>query len=97
MYTIYAPPHHKDGIVRATKAEAEANAEDFDGATTELNPHDNLHNESSKLQSTIADKIEAVKSKRIKRKLAKSAKRIAKFEHKIDKLKEKMMKYHQTK
>ena len=25
LYTIYAPPHHKDGIVRATKAEAEAN------------------------------------------------------------------------
>src|SRR5512138_1146204 len=25
LYTIYSPPHHKDGIVRATKAEAEAN------------------------------------------------------------------------
>ncbi|WP_346237182.1 cupin domain-containing protein [Niabella insulamsoli] len=35
MYTIYAPPHHKDGIVRATKKEAEANEEDFDGKTTE--------------------------------------------------------------
>ncbi|HEY6170819.1 MAG TPA: cupin domain-containing protein [Candidatus Kapabacteria bacterium] len=35
MYTIYAPPHHKDGIVRATKKEAEANEEDFDGVTTE--------------------------------------------------------------
>lgn len=35
MYTIYAPPHHKDGIVRATKKEAEADAPDFDGATTE--------------------------------------------------------------
>lgn len=34
-YTIYSPPHHKDGIVRATKAEAEANEEDFDGAVTE--------------------------------------------------------------
>lgn len=35
MYTLYAPPHHKDGIVRATKQEAEANDEEFDGTTTE--------------------------------------------------------------
>ncbi len=35
MYTIYAPPHHKDGIVRATKKEAEANGPEFDGVTTE--------------------------------------------------------------
>lgn len=35
MYTIYSPPHHKDGIVRATKAEAEANDAEFDGKTTE--------------------------------------------------------------
>lgn len=35
MYTLYAPPHHKDGIVRATKEEAEENEEDFDGKTTE--------------------------------------------------------------
>jgi len=35
LYTIYSPPHHKDGIVRATKADAEANEEEFDGTTTE--------------------------------------------------------------
>jgi mannose-6-phosphate isomerase-like protein (cupin superfamily) len=35
MYTIYAPPHHKDGIVRATRAEAEADGPEFDGVTTE--------------------------------------------------------------
>jgi mannose-6-phosphate isomerase-like protein (cupin superfamily) len=35
MYTIYAPPHHKDGIVRTTKKQAEENEEDFDGETTE--------------------------------------------------------------
>lgn len=35
MYTIYSPAHHKDGIVRATKAEAEANEEDFDGVASE--------------------------------------------------------------
>jgi mannose-6-phosphate isomerase-like protein (cupin superfamily) len=35
LYTIYAPAHHKDGIVRATKAEAEANEAEFDGKTTE--------------------------------------------------------------
>jgi len=35
FYTIYSPSHHKDGIVRATKEEAMANEEDFDGVTTE--------------------------------------------------------------
>lgn len=35
MYTIYSPAHHKDGIVRATKAEAEANEEEFDGVASE--------------------------------------------------------------
>lgn len=35
FYTIYSPAHHKDGIVRATKEEAEANEADFDGQTTE--------------------------------------------------------------
>jgi len=35
LYTIYSPAHHKDGIVRATKAEAEANEAEFDGTTTE--------------------------------------------------------------
>ena len=37
LYTIYAPPEHKDGVVQATKAEAEArhHAEEWDGKTTE--------------------------------------------------------------
>lgn len=35
LYTIYSPAHHQDGIVRATKAEAQANEADFDGITTE--------------------------------------------------------------
>jgi mannose-6-phosphate isomerase-like protein (cupin superfamily) len=35
LYTIYSPAHHKDGIVRATKKEAEANEAEFDGVTTE--------------------------------------------------------------
>lgn len=35
LYTIYAPPHHKDGIVRSTKQEAEEKKEEFDGKTTE--------------------------------------------------------------
>lgn len=35
LYTIYSPAHHKDGIVRATKEEAEANEAEFDGTTTE--------------------------------------------------------------
>lgn len=35
MYTIYALPHHEDGIVRATKKDAETMPEHFDGRTTE--------------------------------------------------------------
>jgi mannose-6-phosphate isomerase-like protein (cupin superfamily) len=35
LYTIYSPPNHKDGIIRATKIEAETNKEEFDGITTE--------------------------------------------------------------
>jgi len=35
LYTIYSPAHHKDGIVRVTKAEAEADGPEFDGKTTE--------------------------------------------------------------
>ena len=35
LYTIYSPPHHKDGILRATKEDAEAKEEEFDGKTTE--------------------------------------------------------------
>ena len=35
LYTIYLPPHHEDGIVRATKKDAGSIAEEFDGKTTE--------------------------------------------------------------
>ena len=37
LYTIYGPPEHKDGVVQATKEEAEARhqAEEWDGGTTE--------------------------------------------------------------
>src|SRR3989338_1410992 len=31
LYTIYSPAHHKDGIIHKTKAEAEADDEEFDG------------------------------------------------------------------
>jgi len=35
LYTIYSPAHHKDGVVRATKAEAEADSPDYDGQNSE--------------------------------------------------------------
>jgi len=35
LYTLYGPPNHRDGVVRATKAEAEATEEHFDGKTSE--------------------------------------------------------------
>lgn len=35
LYTLYAPPHHADGTVHVTKADAEASKEHFEGVTTE--------------------------------------------------------------
>ncbi len=35
LYTIYSPAHHRDGIVRATKADAVSQEAEFDGTTTE--------------------------------------------------------------
>jgi mannose-6-phosphate isomerase-like protein (cupin superfamily) len=35
LYTLYSPPHHADGTVHKTKAEAESDEEHFDGRTTE--------------------------------------------------------------
>lgn len=35
MYTIYAPPNHKDALIRTTKKEADENGEEFNGKTTE--------------------------------------------------------------
>ena len=35
LYTLYGPPEHVDGLVEATKAEADATHEEWDGKTTE--------------------------------------------------------------
>jgi mannose-6-phosphate isomerase-like protein (cupin superfamily) len=36
LYSLYMPPHHRDGVIHTTKAEAESDTTDeFDGATTE--------------------------------------------------------------
>lgn len=35
LYTIYAPAHHEDGVLRKTKTEAEADSPEFNGKTTE--------------------------------------------------------------
>lgn len=35
LYTIYAPPNHRDGVVHHTVKDAEADNEHFDGKTTE--------------------------------------------------------------
>ena len=35
MYTLYAPPHHRDGILHSTKEYAESHEEEFEGTTTE--------------------------------------------------------------
>ena len=38
LYTLYGPPEHRDGVVRATKAQAAAGEEHFDGVLTEDGP-----------------------------------------------------------
>jgi len=35
LYTLYAPPNHRDGVVHRTRAEADVDNEHFDGKTTE--------------------------------------------------------------
>lgn len=35
LYTLYAPPNHRDGVVHHSREEAEADNEHFDGKTTE--------------------------------------------------------------
>lgn len=35
LYTLYMPPHHRDGVIHKTKAEGESDTEHFDGKTTE--------------------------------------------------------------
>lgn len=35
MYTIYSPPNHQDGIIRATKKEADVKDEKFNGVISE--------------------------------------------------------------
>lgn len=35
LYTLYAPPEHRDGTVHVTRADAKASKEHFDGKTTE--------------------------------------------------------------
>ena len=35
LYTLYAPPNHRDGVVHHTRADAEVDHEQFDGKTTE--------------------------------------------------------------
>jgi mannose-6-phosphate isomerase-like protein (cupin superfamily) len=35
LYTLYAPPNHRDGVVHHTRADALADNEKFDGKTTE--------------------------------------------------------------
>lgn len=35
LYTVYAPPNHRDGVVHHTREDAEADNEQFDGKTTE--------------------------------------------------------------
>ena len=35
LYTLYAPPNHRDGVVHHTRDDAEADSEHFDGLTSE--------------------------------------------------------------
>ena len=35
LYSLYGPPHHEDGVVHETRAQADSDDEEFDGETTE--------------------------------------------------------------
>jgi mannose-6-phosphate isomerase-like protein (cupin superfamily) len=35
LYTLYAPPNHRDGVIHHTRTDAEKDDETFDGKTTE--------------------------------------------------------------
>ena len=35
LYTLYAPPNHRDGVIHATRADAVSDNEEFDGMPTE--------------------------------------------------------------
>lgn len=35
LYTLYCPPHHRDGVVHTAKADGAGDTEHFDGKTTE--------------------------------------------------------------
>lgn len=35
LYTVYSPPNHRDGVLHATRKQAESDDEHFDGKTTE--------------------------------------------------------------
>lgn len=66
LYTIYSPPHHKDGIVRATKIEAETNEEEFDGMTTEDLPRmegDNVYTKTSREQFPVLSPVDGEAAK----------------------------------
>ncbi|MCW5961990.1 MAG: cupin domain-containing protein [Pyrinomonadaceae bacterium] len=88
LYTIYAPSHHKDGIVRATKEEAEQNDEDFDGVTTEKsidkpNVIDETGNDAADSSSENGD---SRKAEKINKKIDKYQQKMAKLKRKLEKL-----------
>jgi mannose-6-phosphate isomerase-like protein (cupin superfamily) len=35
LYTLYAPPHHRDGVIHKSRSDAEGDSEHFSGITTE--------------------------------------------------------------
>jgi len=35
LYTLYSPPHHRDGVIHKTKKDAMGDSEHFDGKTTD--------------------------------------------------------------
>ncbi len=35
LYTLYAPPNHRDGVIHHTRSDAQADHEHFDGKTSE--------------------------------------------------------------
>ena len=72
IYTIYAPPHHKDGIIRSTKEDAKDNPEKYDGKPTEEDkqiskPESEKKEETKKEETPKTDKKEETEDKKDKK------------------------------
>lgn len=94
LYSIYAAPHHKDGIIRSTKEDAINNPEEYDGKPTEEDkqiskPEPEKKEETKKEEKPETEKKEEKEEKEEKKEDKKEDKKEEKDDKKEDKEEEK--------